>query len=289
MLLCRRWHLLSGHAGTRVLSALISRQYWVMAIRSVLHNIFVNCTVCVRLDAKPAYPFMADLPISRVQPRRPFEQIGVDYAGPLQLKELQLRKPCIYKVYIAVFVCFTTKADHLEVVTELSTDAFLAAFDRFVARRGLPADVYSDCGTNFVGADKRLRALIQSDEGKSTVANFRAMCTWHFNSPSAPHFGDLWEAAVRSTKRLLARVIGTHVFTYEEFTTVLTRIETVLNSRPLTPVSTDPHDLECLTIGHFLIGQPLLAVPPRSGSDSVRNLSDRWKLMDQCHRAFWRR
>ncbi|XP_008188319.1 uncharacterized protein LOC103310776 [Acyrthosiphon pisum] len=289
MLLCRRWHLLSGHAGPRVLAALIARQYWVMSLRSVLHNVLINCTVCVRLDAKPSYPFMADLPGPRVKPRRPFEQVGVDYAGPLQLKELRLRKSRMFKIYIAVFVCFTTKAVHLEVVTELSTDAFLAAFDRFVARRGLPADVYSDCGTNFVGADKQLRALIQSPEGQTAVANFRAMCTWHFNPPSAPHFGGLWEAAVRSTKRLLVRVIGTHVFTYEEFTTVLTRIEAVLNSRPLTPASTDPHDLECLTPGHFLIGQPLLAVPPRSGPEPARNLSDRWKLLDQCHRAFWRR
>lgn len=135
----------------------------------------------------------------------------------------------MYKIYIAVFVCFTTKAVLLEMVTELSTDAFLAAFDRFVAHRGLPADKYSDCGTNFVGADKQLRALIQSTEDQTTVANFRAIRTWHFNPRRAPHFGGLWEeAAVRSTKRLLIRVIGTHVFTYEEFTTVLTRIEAVL-------------------------------------------------------------
>ncbi|KAL4136057.1 hypothetical protein QTP88_007625 [Uroleucon formosanum] len=167
MLLCRRWHLLSGHAGPRVLTALIARQYWVISLRSVLHNVLINCTVCVRLDAKPSYLFMADLPGPRVKPRRPFEQVGVDYAGPLQLKELRLHKSRVFKVYIAVFVCFTTKAVHLEVVTELSTDAFLAAFDRFVARRGLPADVYSDCGTNFVGADKQLRALIQSPDSQS--------------------------------------------------------------------------------------------------------------------------
>lgn len=289
LLLCRRWHLLTGHAGPRVLTAMIARQYWVISLRSVLHHVLINCTVCVRLDAKPTHPFMADLPRARIQPRRPFDQVGVDYAGPLQLKESRLRKSRIFKIYIAVFICFTTKAVHLEVVTELSTDAFLAAFDRFVARRGLPADVYSDCGTNFVGADKKLRELIQSPVGQSTIANCRAMCVWHFNPPSAPHFGGLWEAAVRSTKRLLVRVIGTHVFTYEEFTTVLTRIEAILNSRPLTPASTDPHDLECLTPGHFLIGQPLLAVPPRSGPEASRALSDRWKLMDQCHRAFWRR
>ena len=99
---------------------------------------------------------MADLPATRVQRWRPFARVGVDYAGPLQMRELQLRKSRIFKIYIAVFVCFGVKAVHLEVVSDLSTDAFLAAFGRFVARRGRPSDVYSDCGTNFVGANKQL-------------------------------------------------------------------------------------------------------------------------------------
>ncbi|KAF0721556.1 Integrase catalytic domain-containing protein, partial [Aphis craccivora] len=288
-MLCRRWHLATGHAGPRVLTVIISRQYWVISLRSVLHHVITGCVKCVRLDAKPPSPLMADLPATRVRPKRPFSCVGVDYAGPLQMRELRLRKSRVYKVYIAVFVCFTVKAVHLEVVSDLSTDAFLAAFDRFVARRGLPSDVYSDCGTNFVGANKLLRALIISLEGQAAISNSRACCNWHFNPPSAPHFGGLWEAAVRSTKRLLIRIIGTHVFTYEEFTTILCRVEAVLNSRPLTPTSTDPHDLDCLTPGHFLIGQPLLAVPPRSCPDAAPNLNKRWKLLDQCHQAFWRR
>ncbi|XP_025405518.1 uncharacterized protein LOC112679814 [Sipha flava] len=75
----------------------------------------------------------------------------------------------------------------------------------------------------------------------------------------------------------------------EEFSTVLCRIEAVLNSRPLTPASSDPHDLECITPGHFLIDQPLLAVPPRSSGDLERSIANRWKLLDQCHQAFWHR
>ncbi|KAL4127332.1 hypothetical protein QTP88_011507 [Uroleucon formosanum] len=288
-LLCHRWHLVTCHAGPRVLTVLISRRFWIISLRSVLHNIITNCSVCVRFDAKRVQPLMADLPDTRVQQRRPFERVGVDYAGPLQMRETRLRKSRVFKIYIAVFICFTTKAVHLEVVTDLSTDAFLAAFDRFIARRGLPSDVFSDCGTNFVGADKKLRALIHSPAGRAAIANSRAICDWHFNPPSAPHFGGLWEAAVRSTKRLLIRVIGAHIFTYEEFTTILARVEAVLNSRPLTPASTDPHDLECLTPSHFLIGQPLLTVPPRSGPEPARSLTDRWKLMDQCHQSFWRR
>lgn len=85
------------------------------------------------------------------------------------------------------------------------------------------------------------------------------------------------------------RIIGTHIYTYEEFTTVLARIEAVLNSRPLTPVSSDPHDLECLTPGHFLIGQPLLAIPLKSPPETTRRLANRFTLLDQCHQAFWRR
>jgi hypothetical protein len=90
-------------------------------------------------------------------------------------------------------------------------------------------------------------------------------------------------------KRILLRVLGTHTFSYEEMTTLLSGVEAVLNSRPLSPLSTDPHDLDCLSPGHFLIGQPLLAVPPRVNIDSGHTIVNRWKLLDQCHQSFWRR
>lgn len=110
------------------------------------------------------------------------------------------------------------------------------------------------------------------------------MCNWHFNPPSEPHFNELWEAAVQSTKRLLICVMGTHIFTYEDFTTVLT-----LNSRLITPLSTDSNDLDYLSTSHFSIGQPLLDILPRSSSESTLNLTNRWQMLDQCHQAFWRK
>lgn len=99
---------------------------------------------------------MADLPVSRVQACRAFTAVGIDYADPLVMKETKLRKSREYKVYIALFVCMSTKAIHLEVVLDLSTDAFLAALDRFVARQGVPTSIHSDCGTNFIGAAQKL-------------------------------------------------------------------------------------------------------------------------------------
>lgn len=104
---------------------------------------------------------------------------------------MQLRKSRSYKIYIAVFICFAVKSVHLEIVSDLSTSAFLAAFDRFVARRGMPGKIYSDCGTNFVGANKQLHALIRNPTGQAAIANSRADCEWHINPPSAPHIGGL--------------------------------------------------------------------------------------------------
>jgi len=141
VLLCRRWHLLTSHAGPRVLAAFIAQQFWVVSLRSVLHHVLTSCARCIRFDAKPPTPLMTDLPATRMRSQRPFMCVGVDYAGPLQMREHRLRKSREFKIYIAIFVCFAVKAVHLEVVSDLSTDAFLAAFDRFVARRGLPSDI----------------------------------------------------------------------------------------------------------------------------------------------------
>ncbi|XP_025191886.1 uncharacterized protein LOC112592112 [Melanaphis sacchari] len=213
-LICRRRHRISCHAGPQIMTALISRDFWIVAIKSILHRVTRACPVCVRFDGKPPQPIMADLPAARSG-----SDIGTQHAGPIQMREVRLRKLPVNKAYIAVFVCFSVKTVHLEVVTELSTEAFLAAFD--------------------------------SPDGQDAITQSHSACQWHFNPQSAPHFGGLWEAAVRSAKRLLIRTMGTHVFNYEEFTTLLTRVETVLNSRPLTPLTTVPANLDYLYPGHF--------------------------------------
>jgi len=288
LLIARHWHSYACHAGPRLISALICRQFWIVGERQVIRKAISECTRCVRLAAHNPQPIMSDLPDCRVQPCSPFSRVGIDYAGPLIMRETSLRKARQYKVYISVFVCMSVKAVHLELVSDLTSEAFLAAFNRFVARRGLPSSVYSDCGTNFVGASKKLFDLVNNPKIQEQLSS-KFVCEWHFNPPSAPHFGGLWEAAVRSTKSLLVRVLGNQVLSLEEFSTVLCRIESVLNSRPLTASSNDPNDLECLTPGHFLIGRPLCAVPEEEVLDSSLGLKNRWKLLQQLSQSFWRR
>jgi hypothetical protein len=231
---------------------------------------------------------MSDLPTSRVSECHPFSRVGIDFAGPIVMTEHRLRKARQFKVYIAVFVCFTVKVVHLEYVSDLSTDAFLASLQRFVARRGLPTDIYTDCDTNFVGASNQLRTLVNNSGFKDHLIS-RFHCTWHFNPPGAPHFGGLWEAAVRSAKRLMTRIMGEHTFSVEELSTMLCRIEAILNSRPLVQLSSDPTEYDCLTPGHFLIGRPLLSIPEMNIVNTALPLAQRWKLINQCAQSFWHR
>ncbi|XP_050315579.1 uncharacterized protein LOC126750114 [Anthonomus grandis grandis] len=129
------------------------------------------------------------------------------------------------------------QALHLEVASDLSSECFLAAFRRFVSRRGRCSDMYSDQGTNFVGASRMLLSYLQ---GLAETLHIQ----WHYNPPSASHFGGLWEAGVKSVKAHLARVIGQQVLSFEEMSTVLAQCEAILNSRPLCEMSSNPNDLE---------------------------------------------
>ncbi|GFX81917.1 integrase catalytic domain-containing protein [Trichonephila clavipes] len=118
---------------------------------------------------------MSDLPSARISPAPAFMRCGVDYAGPFQVKTIKGRGSKSFKAYIALFVCFTTRAIHLELVTDLSADAFIAALKRFISRRGKCSDIYSDCGSNFVGAKRKLmefEKLAKSDNYNQNVSKF---------------------------------------------------------------------------------------------------------------------
>lgn len=181
---------------------------------------------------------------------------------------------------------------HLEVVSDYTAEAFLAALRRFTSRRGFCRYMYSDCGTNFVGADAQLRLFFSaSNSEQRRIADQLAndQIQWRFNPPSAPHFGGLWEAAAKSFKHHLRRVLGETTLTYEEMSTLLAQIEACLNSRPLQALTDDPHDLTALTPGHFLIGTALNAVPEPSLLDAPTNRLSRWQLLPRMRDHFWNR
>ncbi|XP_029176084.1 uncharacterized protein LOC114944355 [Nylanderia fulva] len=288
-LLIANAHTAALHGGTQLTLRILRQRYWIISARSQVRKYIRSCITCERHRAVTADQLMGQLPEHRVAPSASFTCTGVDYAGPIPLTLRAARGQKTMKHYIAIFVCFTTKAIHLECVDDYSTEGFLAALSRFTSRRGLPSHIYSDNGTNFIGADKELRnafrVIIQDPILKSQIANDRI--TWHFNPPAAPHFGGVWEANVKNVKYHLKRVIGTHVLTRVEFQTLLCRIEACLNSRPLTPMSDDASDFTALTPGHFLIGRPLVSVPEQSVSTIHLNALSRWQLVQRLHEQFW--
>ena len=203
---------------------------------------------------------MGQLPIERITPDCIFSHVGVDYAGSIYIKHGYVRKPIAIKAYIWVFVSLSVKAVHIELVSDMTTEAFIASLRRFIARRGIPILIWSDHGTNFVGATRQLKEFyefLQQPKTNEFISNFCASqrIKWEFIPERAPHFGGLWEAAVKSIKKHLFCIVGTVILTFEEMTTVLTQIEACFNSRPLTSLPCDDDGvLQALTPGHFLIG-----------------------------------
>lgn len=137
----------------------VNRKFWVISGNQIAKRILSNCIRCFRYNAKTSQQIMGNLPSVRINITRSFKHSGGDFARPISLKNSTLRSAVLSKGYICVFICMSSKAIHLEAVSDLSTNAFLAAFRRFVSRSGVCTDIYSDCGTNFVGASKELKVL----------------------------------------------------------------------------------------------------------------------------------
>ncbi len=290
-LLIDYYHNSNFHGGFQLTWSQLQTEYWILSGRERVRFYVRSCVRCRRFKAKTAEQLMGDLPHPRVNQCRPFMHTGVDYAGPFVFKDVVGRVPKTYKGYLCLFVCLSTKAIHLEAVSTLSTDGFIAALRRFVARRNLCAHLYSDCGTNFVGAEKELRSVLSNKKIVNSVANELGDrgITWHFNPPASPHRGGIWEAGVKSTKHHLRRVVGSTPLTFEQFTTIICQVEAILNSRPLYAMSPDPSDLQPLTPAHFLMGGPAHPVLDCPLLDIPSNRLSQYQRLQQQMQAFWQR
>ncbi|XP_043481754.1 uncharacterized protein LOC122510878 [Leptopilina heterotoma] len=284
-------HVRSMHGGIQLSLHTLRQNYWIVGARSVIKSIINNCITCVRQRAAVSQQLMGDLPDFRVTPSRPFSHTGVDYAGPFDVKLSPGRGCKTRKAYLALFVCCSTRAIHIELVSDGSSAAFLAAFQRFASRRGKPSNIYSDNGRNFVGADSELKQYLVKLRADNDLLDQLTSdgVSWHFIPPNAPHFGGLWEAGVKSVKYHLRRIIGLQKFTFEEFYTLLTQIEATLNSRPIAPLSEDAGDFAYLTPGHFLIGAPITSIPEPSLEFTPENRLTRWGLIQRIFQTFWKK
>ncbi|XP_050339953.1 uncharacterized protein LOC126766136 [Bactrocera neohumeralis] len=287
------FHHQNLHAGPQALLAAIRQQYWPLGGKKVVSHIISKCVRCFRLRPKICEQIMGNLPEDRVRQSRAFLITGVDYCGPFYYRS-EIRSRPSTKCYISLFICFTTKAVHMEVVKDLSTESFLAALRRFYCTRGKPKVIWSDNATNFVGARNEMAELQQQFLKQQHVEAVYRQCLvegidWKFIPPRSPHFGGLWEASIKIAKFYFWRIVGSAVPTFDELRTLVCQISAVINSRPLCPITENPDDLDVLTPGHFLIGAPLTSIPePNLSTINTSRLSN-WQRIQFMQQTFWKR
>ncbi|XP_063979119.1 uncharacterized protein LOC135163541 [Diachasmimorpha longicaudata] len=285
-------HRKTLHGGVQATLPHIRHKYWIIGGRHPVKSHIRKCVICARHRAIRGQQLMGQLPPRRITSARPFNHAGVDYAGPIKISRWRGSGARQYHGYIAVFVCLATSAIHLELLTDLTSQAFIETYKRFTGRRGICATLSSDNAKTFMGANNELGKLL--DESRKEIHHIINELAsngtkWIFIPPQSPHMGGKWEAAVKSVKFHLKRLTGNLVLTYEELNTLIIQIEAQLNSRPLCALSDDPDDCRALTPGHFIIGEPINAVPEPSLINQKMEGLTRWKMIARIAQQFWDR
>ena len=271
------------HLGFDYVRAQVGHKYIILKIRATLRTIRYQCIPCRKRDAAIVNPIMADLPKERLGYLEPaFSNCGVDYFGPFFVS---IRRS-LEKSWVFLFRCLTTRAIHLEIVSSMDTSACVAGIERFIARQRVPNVIWSDNGTNFVGAEKELLEVTRRWNEYDPVALVSKGIRWKFNPPSAPHHGGSWERMVRSCKRVFYSILGNRRMTDETMSTTFCLVEQALNNRPLTPVSDDPNELEALTPMDFLLCRTIQALPSLVPGDEP-DLRRRYTKAQAYANAIW--
>ena len=256
-------HVQVLHSGVRETLAQLREKYWIPRGRQFVRSLVRKYVTCRKTDGPPYRPVSSPpLPPSRVSEGPAFSTTGVDYAGPSYVKS-STGDGSSTKVYIALFTCAVVRAVHLEVAEDLSSESFIRAFRRFVSRWGVPERLISDNAKNFKDCGKRITFLsshiLEAEKTQRYLASHGIR--WQFIVERAPWWGGFYERLVGSVKRCLKKSFGRSLLSFPDIVTMVTEVEAVLNSRPLTYLYPDIEDNPPLTPAHFLCGYRLTTLP----------------------------
>lgn len=279
------------HGGVQLTLRALRERFWIIHARNQVNKLIGRCMVCYRTKKLLLKQQMAMLPLFRTQQARPFTFVGCDYAGPFQIKTSDRRNAAFSKGYIALFICLTTKAIHLELVGSLSTDEYILALENFIARRGIPTTIFSDNATNFRCAEKEIhefheQLLSQTNALTRLLASKRI--TFKRIPAQASHMAGIWERAVGLVKYHLKRVMKNTQLTARRFDYVLKQVECCVNSRPLWAITPNSDDIEVITPSHFFNFQPINTLP-RPNLDHIEiNRLDHYQYLYRLYSEFWK-
>ncbi|XP_055597343.1 uncharacterized protein LOC129747259 [Uranotaenia lowii] len=248
-LIVASFHEQHFHANSETVVNELRQVYHIPKVRVVVKRIVRNCQWCKVKKVLPRVPRMAALPTPRLATLvRPFTFVGLDLFGPLTVKVGRSQ----VKRWVALFTCLTIRAVHVEVVHNLSTQSCIMSIRRFIGRRGPPAEIHSDNGTNFYGASRVLQEQMKAVHDDLATTFTTTTTKWVFIPPGTPHMGGSWERMVRSIKTAMEAANGERSLDDEALLTLTIDAEYMVNSRPLTYMPLESNESEALTPNHFL-------------------------------------
>lgn len=281
-LLLQHIHKSRGHCGYKSLIHESRKKFWIVGVREIAKRLTRSCVLCKKLRKKPLEQLMGQLPNLRVATgQAAFTNTALDMFGPLQIR---LNRKTLKESQVIIFACMTTRAIHLELVTDRSTDTFLMAFRRFASLRGHPKVCYSDCGTNFVGAQNYLNDI--SKIQNTLTEDFSCDLHWEWNTPKASHQNGVVETLIKSVRQALNASCKDNSYTEEQWRTILYEVTYLVNGRPLYPSSNEIWERPPITPNDLLIGNHQQA--PQPASEDRINPRDLTKSTQQRIYEFWR-
>ena len=261
------------HAGVKDTLTELRQEFWIPRGRNFVKKALYDCFTCRKANSKPyVYPESPSLPEDRVDGTRAFKNVGIDYAGPLHVQNVFGEDEELFKAWISVITCNSSRAVHLDLAANASGLECVEILRRFIARRGASDLIRSDHGSNFTSEE---------------VQNFAASknINWSFSIEAAPWFGGFWERMVQSVKRPLRKVLGNSSLRYNELLTVLMEIESLINNRPLTYVYDEME--EPLTPNHLIFGRRLNSIAEKS--EEPIEVTKRATYINELLEHFWQR
>ena len=278
-----------GHLGRENILSKLRENVYILKANSLARKVVNKCILCRKYNAKPSTQLMSNLPINRLKADLPaFSHVGIDYFGPFFIVNARKTE----KRYGVVFSCMSSRAIHLEISHSLTTSSFINALRRFICRRGNVISVTSDNGTNLTGGCRELRECIQ-DWNERSIEEWLKMrnIEWNFNCPWASNHGGFYEREIRSVRKILNSILTSQNIRLndENLMTVMCEVESVLNNRPLTEISSDPSSNEALTPNNLILFNAGVTFPPGLFDPNDCYLNRRWKQVQYLVDLFWHR
>lgn len=284
-LLIRHFHTKVQHQGRGMtMNELRANGWWILGSSRAVSSYIFKCVRCRKYRRKTEHQSMGDLPVERTESTPPFTYVGMDCFGPIYVKDGRKE----LKRYGLILTCLCSRAIHIEVVDDLSTDAFLNALRAFIAIRGNVRQLRCDRGTNFIGAQRELADLMKEMNQEKVKA---LGCEFLMIPPSASHMGGIWERQIRTIRSVLSAILDQSAKRLDSTSlrTLLYEVMAIVNSRPLSIEHlSDPTGPEPLTPNHILtMKSTIVQPPPGEFMKEDLYLQKRWRRVQYLANEFW--